>query len=100
MLSDLVGLLIATIVIDPLQAQVQEKLQQARAPVEIVQQSQACLASQGPKLLERASNNWGWATGTAITVFVGATSPVELLDAGAPECTALINALKPTADDV
>lgn len=99
MLSDLVSHLIAIAVVDPLQAEIQENLQQARAPVEVVQQSQACIASQGRKLLERASNDWGWAAGTAIAVSVGATSAVDLLDASAPECSTLINALKQSEGD-
>ncbi|CAD7054414.1 hypothetical protein RHAB21_00541 [Pseudorhizobium halotolerans] len=99
MLSDLVSHLIAITVVDPMQAEMQEKLKQARAPVEIVQQSQACIASQGPKLLERASNDWGWAVGTTVTVLVGATSPVDLLDASASECSALIDVLKASEGD-
>lgn len=99
MLSDLVSHLIAITVVDPLQAEMQERLQQARAPVEIVQQSQACIGSQGPKLLERASNNWGWAVGTTVTVLVGATSAVDLIDSSVPECSALINVLKLSEGD-
>lgn len=90
MISEFAAWLFALFVIDPLQAEVRERVAQANLPMETLQQSQQCVATQGPLLLERATNDPSWATGTAISVAVGWTSPGELFDPKDPNCTALV----------
>ncbi|MBB4237476.1 hypothetical protein [Rhizobium esperanzae] len=93
MISNFIGWIFALLVVDPLQAQIQEQVERARLPVEIVSQSQACLASQGPQLIKRAAGDYGWAAATVVSIAIGHTSPVELLDGKDPQCAAIIGVL-------
>ncbi|MBY3487702.1 hypothetical protein E0H51_21720 [Rhizobium leguminosarum bv. viciae] len=94
MISNFIGWIFALLVVDPLQAEIQQQAERARLPVEIVRQSQACLTSQGPKLIERAASDYGWAAATVVSIAIGHTAPAELLDGSDPQCTALVGALK------
>jgi hypothetical protein len=99
MISDFIGWIFAVLVVDPLQAQVQEQVERAKLPVEIVRQSQACLTSQGPQLIERAAGDYGWAAATVVNVAIGRTAPAELLDSGDPQCAALVSVLNGANED-
>ncbi|WP_064692303.1 hypothetical protein [Rhizobium aegyptiacum] len=93
MISSFIGWIFALLVIDPLQAEIQQQVERAGLPVEIVSQSKACLTSQGPQLVERAAGDYGWAAATVVSIAIGHTSPVELLDTRDPDCAAIIGAL-------
>jgi hypothetical protein len=67
-----------------------ERFDGANVPVEQIQQSQQCIASHGPRLLQRAGEEPGWAVATAVGVAVGWTSPVQLLDGRDPSCSTLV----------
>lgn len=99
MISDFIGWIFALLVVDPLQAQIQEQVERARLPVEIVRQSQACLTSQGPQLIERAVGDYGWAAATVANIAIGRTAPAELLDSGDPQCAALLSVLSGAGED-
>jgi hypothetical protein len=90
MISEFAAWLFALFVIDPLQAEMRERVAQANLPIEAVQQSQQCLATQGPLLLQRANDDPSWATGTAIGVVFGWTSPAQLFDVNDRNCAALV----------
>jgi hypothetical protein len=89
MISDFIAAMFAWFVIDPLQAELQQQIERANAPVQIVQQSQKCLATEGPRLLERAGTEPGWAVTTAFSVAIGWTSPEQVFDPANPNCNAL-----------
>lgn len=97
MISDIFVSLVASFVVYPLQAEIGEKVRAARQPVAILAQAQACIASQGPKLIERATSDWGWAATTAIRVPVGFTRREDLLDRKDPACSHVIRALNASA---
>nr|WP_282576135.1 hypothetical protein [Sinorhizobium meliloti] len=80
----------ALFVFDPLQAEISTRLERANVPVEAILQSRQCVESHGPRLLQRAGEEPGWAVATAMGVAIGWTSPVQLLDAGDPNCSTLI----------
>lgn len=90
MISEIAAWLFALFVIDPLQAEVRDRVAQANLPIEALQQSQQCVATHGPLLLQRATDDPAWATSTALGVAVGWTSPAELFDIKDPNCTALV----------
>ncbi|EJT06939.1 MULTISPECIES: hypothetical protein [Rhizobium] len=94
MISDFIGWIFALLVVGPLQAEIQQQAERARLPVEIVRQSQACLTSQGPRLIERAAGDYVWAAATVVSIAIGHTAPAELLDGSDPQCAALASALK------
>jgi hypothetical protein len=99
MISEFIGWIFAILVVDPLQAQIQEQAERARLPAEIVRQSQNCVTSQGPVLIERAAGDFGWAAATVVNVAIGRTAPAQLLDDQDPQCAALVRVLKGVGED-
>lgn len=99
MLSGFIGWIFALLVVDPLQAQIQEQAERARLPIEIVRQSQDCLISQGPLLIERAAGDYNWAAATVVNIAIGRTAPAELLDKRNPQCAALVRVLNGAGED-
>ncbi|MBB2973032.1 hypothetical protein [Mesorhizobium sp. RMAD-H1] len=99
MISDFIGWIFALLVVDPLQTQIQEQVERAKLPMEIVRQSQACLVTQGPLLIERAASDYGWAAATVVNLAIGRTAPAELLDSKNPQCAALVSVLNGAGED-
>ncbi len=99
MISDFIGWIFAVLVVDPLQAQVQEQVERAGLSVEIVSQSRACVTSQAPQLVERAAGDYGWAAATVVNLAIGRTAPAELLDNRDPQCAALVSVLSGADED-
>ncbi|MDR6100284.1 hypothetical protein QE369_000462 [Agrobacterium larrymoorei] len=94
MLSDIAAWFITLLVVDPLQAEMREQLHRANASTEIIQQSQRCVASQAPQLLNRAGEDPAWAIATVVGFTFGWTSPAQLLDKGDPNCAAVLALLQ------
>ncbi|YBV94544.1 hypothetical protein M1D80_00645 (plasmid) [Phyllobacteriaceae bacterium JZ32] len=99
MISDFTGWIFALLVVDPLQTEIQEQVERAKLPMEIVRQSQACLVTQGPRLIERAASDYGWAAATVVNLAIGRTAPAELLDSKNPQCAALVSVLNGAGED-
>ena len=99
MISDIAAWLITLFVLNPIQAEVQDRLQGANASAQSLQQSQQCVASQGPKLLQRAGEDPSWAIATIAGYSFGWTSPVQLLDANDPNCAELTRLLQSSASE-
>jgi len=89
LISEIAAWLFALFVVDPLHAEIRERVDAAKLPVQAVQQSQQCIATHGPRLLQRAGEEPVWATGTAIGIAAGWTSPATLFDTIDPNCAVL-----------
>jgi hypothetical protein len=90
--SEFISYLFAIFVMTPLQAEISDRLQGV-APQEIVQAGRTCLSVEGPRLLEHAQQNWGWAAANALGVSAGLVDPVTLLPEGNDNCRRVIQAL-------
>ena len=99
MFSEVVASIFSVFLIEPLQAEVSERIAAAKAPASIMSASQECLATQAPHLINRATNELGWAVSNAVGISIGWKDPVELLDKNAPGCAQLIGALKQKSGD-
>ncbi|PWS36790.1 hypothetical protein DFH01_16815 [Falsiroseomonas bella] len=95
MIEGLIAWLVATFLLGPIQAQVTEQLQGARAPVAVVQQVAQCAAQAAPQLVARAGSDPWWAVRTALGAWTGATSPEAVLADAAPGCGAAFQAARP-----
>jgi hypothetical protein len=93
MIGDWIASLFAAFVIDPVEADIRQRLEEMQAPVQVVAQVGDCLRTTGPALVDRAGGDLWWAAITAITVTTGLTSPAELLDADNPACAPIANYL-------
>lgn len=96
MISEIIAALFASLVVEPVQADILARLDRAGASVEVLSQSRDCLASTAPILIDRAGNDVWWAGSTVVAVATGWQSPAELLDAGNPACGPLATFLTGT----
>ncbi|MCQ1774414.1 hypothetical protein NOI24_24160 [Neorhizobium galegae] len=88
-IADIAAWIFTLFVVDPLNAEMRQHLDRPNVPVEIVQQSRRCLAIEVPRLIDKAGNEPGWATATAIGISTGWMSPQRLFDGADPACNAL-----------
>jgi len=94
MLSNLIAYLFTTFALAPLQAEIERHAAAAGQPIEIVKQSQACLTTEGPLLLKRASEDMAWTISTVVGMATGWSDPADLLNKNNPNCAAVIGLLK------
>ncbi len=99
MISDLIASVFAAIVIDPIQADVTERLNNLGASVEVIQQSRECLATAGPQLLQQAVDDPWWAGTTIIGIGTGWQSPADLLASKGPSCAPVVTLLQAPASE-
>jgi hypothetical protein len=95
MIRDFLLSLVSFFIIDPFTAELNEKLAIAQAPAAIVQNVRSCAVAAAPMLLDRVSNDWWWASTTAIAVSVGMTTPQQVLVEIAPVCASAVRAAEP-----
>ncbi|MEB2843985.1 hypothetical protein GAO09_09240 [Rhizobiales bacterium RZME27] len=89
-MSDFFSYLFAIFVVTPLQAELNDRLPSA----ELMDAARNCVTSEGPRLLEMAEQNWGWAAANAIGVGVGMVDPVTLLSPENADCAKIIRVLR------
>ena len=94
MISNLLASLFATFALGPLQAEIERHAAAAGQPVEIVRRSQACLSSEVPALVQRASDDTFWTISTVIGLSTGWSSPADLLDKSNPDCAPVIKLIQ------
>jgi hypothetical protein len=90
--SDFISYLFAIFVVTPLQAELTERLPGV-ASTELIEAGRSCIASEGPRLLQQAQDNWGWAAANALGVSFGAVDPLSLLSPQNAQCALIRNAL-------
>ncbi len=96
-MSEFLSYLFAILVVGPLQAEVSERLQGVPS-AEIVQAGRACIATEAPRLLQRAQEDWAWAAANAIGVGVGVVDPVSLLPGNNADCDRLVQVFSKGGD--
>jgi hypothetical protein len=93
MIAEWIASIFAMLVVDPIEADIRQRLEEMKAPVEVVSQASDCLRTTGPLLIDRATGDLWWAGTTVVSVVSGLTSPAELLDAANPACAPLASYL-------
>lgn len=93
MIAEWIASIFAMLVVDPIDADIRQRLEEMKAPVEVVSQAGDCLRTTGPLLIDRATGDLWWAGTTVVSVVSGLTSPAELLDAENPSCAPLASYL-------
>ncbi|TCL96532.1 hypothetical protein C8J38_101893 [Rhizobium sp. PP-WC-2G-219] len=91
-MSDFISYLFAIFVVTPLQAELTDRLQ-GMPSAELIQAGRACISAEGPRLLQMAQENWGWAAANALGVSAGLVDPVTLLSTQNGHCGLVRNAL-------
>ena len=85
-LASLVGLLI----VDPLQAEMSERLAQVRAPQAVIADVRTCAEASLPRLAERAAADPVWVVTSALNVWTGHTTPESILGNSTPQCNSAL----------
>ena len=82
MIAEWIASIFAMLVVDPIEADIRQRLEEMKAPVEVVSQAGDCLRTTGPQLIDRATGDLWWAGTTVVSV-----------DAANPACAPLASYL-------
>ncbi|WP_270937927.1 hypothetical protein [Falsiroseomonas oryzae] len=94
MFEGLMNWVVASFLLGPIQAEITQRLQAARAPQELVQQVSRCASDALPGLVQRAMSNPAWAVGAVVRAQTGSLQPEALLGDAAPSCPPAIAAVR------
>ncbi|WP_043540529.1 hypothetical protein [Salinarimonas rosea] len=87
--------LISFFLVDPIQAELAERLSAAQAPQEIVSVIAGCTQGAIPSVVDRVAGDPVRALSQVYEVWIGASDPVRLLAEVAPDCSAALEAARP-----
>lgn len=85
-MHDLILIIVSTLLVEPLQAQLAAALAAAGAPAASVQGALQCVAAAAPAVAERFAADPGWAAVSAMRLWLGLAEPIALLAETAPGC--------------
>jgi hypothetical protein len=95
MIHDAFLWLLAMFVIDPVMAEFNGRLREARAPQAVIEQVQACATAAPLALAERAAGDVWWGVSTVFSVAIGMTDPKAVIAQATPGCAAAVAAVRP-----
>lgn len=94
MLQELLSAVVSVLIVDPLQAEMSERLAQIRAPQAVIADMRACAQSSLPTLADRAMAEPLWVVTTTFDVWTGRTAPEEVLGGTSAQCDAAVKAAR------
>lgn len=94
MLQELLASIVSMLIVDPLQAEMNERLAQIRAPQAVIADMRTCAEASLPKLADRALADPLWVVTSTFDVWTGRTVPEKILGGTSPQCNAAIKAAK------
>lgn len=94
MLSGLAYFLASTLILQPVQAEVADRLRQAKVAPEVVAQAQACVSATLPTLVQRVGDDYWWAATAAAGVWLGLTPLERVVADVAPSCRGTIDTIR------
>lgn len=95
MLRDLLLWAVAVFVVQPYQAELEEKLAAVRAPRAVMEAVADCASTAIPALADRAASDPWWAAVTGLKVWTGFIPPEAVLRDAAPACGPAMEAVRP-----
>lgn len=93
MLQELLASLVSLLIVDPLQAEMSERLAQVRAPQAVISDVRTCAEASLPRLADRAMAEPLWVVTTALNVWTGQTAPEGILGT-TPQCEAALKSAR------
>ncbi|WP_114943458.1 hypothetical protein [Microvirga calopogonii] len=94
MLQELLSSVVSVLIVDPLQAEMNERLARIRAPQAVIADVRTCAEASLPKLADRALADPLWVVTTTFDVWTGRTAPEQILGGTSTQCDAAIKAAK------
>lgn len=94
MLTNVAYFLASTLILQPVQAEVADRLRQAKVAPEVVAQAQSCVSSALPTLVQRVGDDYWWAVTTAAGVWLGLTPLERVVADVAPSCRGTLETIR------
>jgi hypothetical protein len=94
-MHDLIAALFSFLLVEPLQGELDRYLTEAKVPVALISQVKDCAQTAAPAIIERATNDPGWAVTSIFNVWYGSAHPEKVLIEAAPNCTTAVEAVRP-----
>lgn len=94
-MQDIFAALISFFLIQPLQAEVAERLAGTRVPQEVLTEVTTCMSAAAPVIIDRATEDPGWAVSNALGIWFGTTQPEAVLIEAVPSCESAVEAARP-----
>ena len=94
-MQDLFAALISLVLVQPLETELRDRLEAARAPQAAVAEVAACIQTSAPALAQRAWSDPWWVASTSLRVWIGTASPEAVAAEAAPACAPAIRAVAP-----
>jgi hypothetical protein len=94
MLQEILATLVSVLIVDPLQAEMNERLAQTRAPQAVIANVRTCAEASLPKLADRAVAEPLWVVTTTLDVWTGRSAPEEVLGGTSPQCDVAVKAAR------
>ncbi|WP_230532038.1 hypothetical protein [Microvirga roseola] len=95
-MQEIFAALASFLLIEPLQAEITERLAKAGAPQAVVSEVTACAKAATPIIIERTASDPGWASSTAVRLWMGSAEPGAILTEIAPACAPAVRAAHPS----
>jgi len=94
MIQEILILIVNFLIVDPLQAEMNKRLADVRAPQAIIADVRSCADAALPHLADRAAGEPGWVAMTALDVWLGRVAPEDVLASVSPQCDGPVRAAK------
>ena len=94
-MQDLFAALVSFFLIQPIQAELTEKLEVARVPQSVIADVTACGRTATPLVLDRVISDPVWSLSSAVRAWTGTTRPEALLLEVAPGCASALSSARP-----
>ncbi|MCP2082253.1 hypothetical protein [Methylorubrum sp. SL192] len=94
MLTSVAYFLASTLILQPVQAEVADRLRKAKVAPEVVAQAQSCMSSALPTLVQRVGDDYWWAVTTAAGVWLGLTPLERVVAEVAPSCRGAVDMIR------
>lgn len=85
-MQDFIVSLVMFFLVEPLQADLNEKLAATNIPPAIVQEVTRCATNAAPTVAERVMSEPWWGVTTLVGVWIGMSDPIEAVSDAAPMC--------------
>lgn len=85
-MDSIIAALVSFFLIDPLQAELKDRLVAAQAPRAVLAEVSSCAQAAGPELVKRATEDPMWAVSKVVSVWIGESRPEVLLVEVVPGC--------------
>jgi hypothetical protein len=94
MVQEILAFIVNILIVDPIQAEMNERLAKVRAPQAVIADVRTCATASLPVLASRAVDDPAWAAMTALNVWIGTAAPEDVLSTASPQCDTAVRAAK------